>query len=96
MRKITGSVFIFASLWISSATAIEMPAARLYRALTDLCIDHHLRDKDMNDAQLDTGWPLSVHCDCLARFLFPYMDDEAVRQLEISRMSIGLWTYTFI
>ena len=82
MRKITGAVFTLAFLWTPSATAVELPAARLYRALTDLCIDHYLRDKDLNDAQLNTGRPLTGHCDCLARFLFPYMDAEAIRQLE--------------
>jgi len=75
-------VIAFLLLWSTSATAIETPAARLYRALTDVCLDHYLRDNDLNAAQLNTGRPLIVHCDCMARFLFPGMDDEAIRQFE--------------
>jgi hypothetical protein len=69
-------------LWSTPAAAMETPAARLYRALTDVCLDHYLKDNDSNTAQQNTGRPLIVHCDCMARFLFPGMDDEAIRQLE--------------
>ena len=82
MVKISGAV-AFGLLWGASATAIETPAARLYRTLTDVCVDHYLRNDDLNAAQLNTGRPLIVHCDCMARFFFPDMDDEAIRQLEI-------------
>jgi hypothetical protein len=75
-------VVTVALLWSASATAIDTPAARLYRALTDVCLDRYLRNDDLNTAQLNTGRPLIVHCDCMARFLFPGMDDEAIRQLE--------------
>src|SRR6476659_2001162 len=69
-------------LWSTSATAIETPAARLYRSVTDVCLDRYLSNNDLNTAQLLTGRPLIVQCDCIARFLFPYMDDEAARQFE--------------
>jgi hypothetical protein len=69
-------------VWSASATATETPAARLYRALTDVCLDHYLRDKELNAAQSITGRPLIVHCDCMARFFFSSMDTEAIRQLE--------------
>jgi hypothetical protein len=82
MVKISGTAFAFMLVWNTSATAVETSAAGLYRALTDLCLDRYLRDKDLNDAQLNTGRPLIVHCDCMARFLFSYMDAEAIRQLE--------------
>jgi hypothetical protein len=82
MAKISGTAFAFVLVWSTSATAVETPAAGLYRALTDLCLDRYLRDKDLNDAQLNTGRPLIVQCDCMARFLFSYMDAEAIRQLE--------------
>jgi hypothetical protein len=82
MIKISGATFVFVLVWSTSATAIETPAAGLYRALTDVCLDRYLRDKDLNDAQLNTGRPLIVHCDCMARFLFPYTDADAIRQLE--------------
>jgi hypothetical protein len=82
MVKISGAAFAFVLVWSTSATAVETPAAGLYRALTDLCLDRYLRDKDLNDAQLSTGRPLIVHCDCMARFLFSYMDAEGIRQLE--------------
>jgi hypothetical protein len=82
MVKISGAAFASVLVWSTSATAVETPAAGLYRALTDLCLDRYLRDKDLNDAQLNTGRPLIVHCDCMARFLFSYMDAEAIRQLE--------------
>jgi hypothetical protein len=72
----------FGLLWSTSAVAIETPAARLYRALTDVCVDHYLRDNDLNAAQLNTARPLIVHCDCMARFFFPDVDDEGIRQLE--------------
>ena len=68
MVKISGDAFAFVLVWSTSATAVETPAAALYRALTDLCLDHYLRDKDLNDAQLNTGRPLIAHCDCMARF----------------------------
>jgi len=73
------------ALWLvlsASASAVETPAANLYRALTDLCIDRYLTDKDLNEAQINSGRPLIAHCDCMARFLFPYLDAEAIRQLE--------------
>jgi hypothetical protein len=76
------SVLAFVLLWSTSATAIDTPAARLYRALTDVCLERYLRNNDLNTAQLNTGRPLIVHCDCMARFLFPDMDDEAIRQFE--------------
>jgi hypothetical protein len=82
MVKISGTAFAFVLVWNISATAVETPAAGLYRALTDLCLDRYLRDNDLNDAQLSTGRPLIVHCDCIARFLFSDMDAEAIRQLE--------------
>jgi hypothetical protein len=82
MRTTCAAVFAFVLVWATSATAVETPAASLYRTLTDLCIDRYLGDKDLNEAQLNTSRPLIVHCDCLARFLFPYMDVEAMRQLE--------------
>jgi hypothetical protein len=82
MLKISGAASAFVLVWSASATAIETPAAALYRALTDVCLDRYLRDKDLNEAQLNTGRPLIVHCDCVARFLFSYMDAEATRQLE--------------
>ena len=80
--KILGAAFSFVLLWSASATAIETPAARHYRALTDLCLDRYLTNNDLNAAQLNTGRPLIVHCDCMARFLFSFMDVEAIRQLE--------------
>ena len=82
MVKISGTAFAFVLVWSTSATAVETPAAGLYRALTDLCLDRYLRDKDLNAAQSNTGRPLIVHCDCMARFLFSFMDAEAIRQLE--------------
>ena len=81
MVKISSAV-AFALLWSASATAIETPAARIYRALTDVCLDHYLKNNDLNTAQLNTGRPLIVHCDCMARFFFSSMDTEAIRQLE--------------
>jgi len=82
MLKTCGAAFTFVLVWSTSATATETPAARLYRALTDVCLDHYLRDKELNAAQLITGRPLIVHCDCMARFFFSSMDTEAIRQLE--------------
>ena len=82
MVKTSGAAFAFMLVWSTSATAIETPAASLYRALTDLCLDRYLGDKDLNAAQLNTGRPLIVHCDCMARFLFSSMDAEAICQLE--------------
>jgi hypothetical protein len=82
MIKTSRAAFAFVLAWSTSATAIETPSARVYRAVTDLCLDHYLRDKVVNADQLNTGQPLIVHCDCMARFLFPYMDAEAARQLE--------------
>ena len=82
MIKTSGAAFALALMWCTSATAIETPAARLYRAVTDVCLDHYLKDKDLNADQLDTGRPLILHCDCMARFLFHYMDAEATCQLE--------------
>ena len=81
MVKISSAV-AFVLLCATSATAIETPAARLYRALTDVCLDHYLNNNDLNIAQLNTGRPLIVHCDCMARFLFPGIDDEAILQFE--------------
>jgi len=84
MAKLVLAAF---ALWLvsaTSATAAETPAAYLYRAVTDVCIDRYLSDKDLNAAQLSSGRSLIVHCDCMARFLFPYMDTEASRQLETS------------
>jgi hypothetical protein len=82
MAKASAAAFAVALVWSTSATAIETPAASLYRALTDLCLDRYLSDKDLNAAQSNTGRTLIVHCDCMARFLFPSMDAEAIRQLE--------------
>jgi hypothetical protein len=82
MEKPFGAAFALALVWSASATATETPAARLYRALTDVCLDHYLRDKELNAAQSITGRPLIVHCDCMARFFFSSMDTEAIRQLE--------------
>jgi len=82
MLKTSGAAFVVVLAWSTSATAIETPEARLYRALTDVCLDHYLRDKELNDAQSITGRPLIVHCDCMARFFFSSMDTEAIRQLE--------------
>jgi hypothetical protein len=82
MMKRSGAAFAFVLIWSTSATAIETPTARLYRTVTDLCLDHYLRDKVANTDQLNTGQSLIVHCDCMARFLFSFMDDEAIRQLE--------------
>jgi hypothetical protein len=80
--KLSGASFALVLLTNLSATAIETPAARLYRAITDVCLDRYLSNNDLNTAQLNTGRPLIVQCDCIARFLFPYMDDEAARQFE--------------
>jgi hypothetical protein len=82
MLKTSGAAFAFGLVWSTSATAIETPAARLYRALTDVCLDHYLKNKELNTAQLITERPLIVHCDCMARFFFFSMDTEAIRQLE--------------
>jgi hypothetical protein len=82
MIKIPAVAFAVVLLWNTPATAIETPAARLYRAIMDVCLDRYLSDNDLNSAQLETGRPLIVQCDCVARFLFPYMDDEATRQFE--------------
>jgi hypothetical protein len=79
---ISSAALAFVLVWYTPATAIETPTARLYRAVTDLCLDHYLRDKVVNADQLNTGQSLIVHCDCMARFLFSYMDADAVRQLE--------------
>jgi hypothetical protein len=57
MPKISGALFAFVLVWSTSATAIETPAARLYRTLTDLCLDHYLSDNETNAAQLVTGRP---------------------------------------
>ena len=80
MVKLSCATFAFVLVWSTSATAIETPAAGLYRVLTDLCLDRYLRDRDLNDAQLNTGRPLIVHCDCMARFLVSYMDADAIRR----------------
>ena len=83
----TKPVLAALALWLmsgASATVAETPAAHLYRAVTDVCIDRYLSDKDLNAAQLSSGRSLIVQCDCMARFLFPYMDTEASRQLETS------------
>jgi hypothetical protein len=82
--KLTHCAMLFAAALPRRAAvaAVETPAAGLYRVLTDLCPDRYLRDKDLNDAQLNTGRPLIAHCDCMARFLFSYMDAEATRQRE--------------
>src|SRR6186997_1296664 len=80
--KISGVVFAFVLAWSTSATAIDTPAARLYRATMDICLEHYLSDKDLNADQLNTGRALILHCDCMARFLFSYMDAEAIFQLE--------------
>ena len=82
MVKISGATLAFVLAWSTSTTAIETPAAGLYRALTDVCLDRYLTDKELNDAQKITGRPLIVHCDCMARFLFFFMDTEAIRQLQ--------------
>jgi hypothetical protein len=82
LSAISGAALAFVLVWSTSATAIETPTARLYRAVTDLCLEHYLRDKVVNADQLNTGQSLIVHCDCMARFLFPHMDADAVRQLE--------------
>ena len=82
MPNICKASCAFALVWSTSATAIETPAARLYRTLTDVCLDHYLSDNETNTAQLITGRPLIVHCDCMARFFFFSMDTEAIRQLE--------------
>ena len=80
--KMSAAAFCLVLLWHMSATAIEMPAARLYRAIIDVCLDRYLTNNDLNTAQENTGLPLIVQCDCIARFLFSYMDDEATRQFE--------------
>ena len=82
MVKISGAAFAFVLVWSTSANAVETPAAGLYRALTDICLDRYLKDKVLNEAQINTGRPLIVHCDCMARSLFSQMDAEAIRQLE--------------
>jgi hypothetical protein len=82
MAKVSRAAFAFVLAWSTSALSVETPAARVYRALTDVCLDRHLKDSDLNAAQLNTGRPLIVHCDCMARFLFSYMDAEAIRELE--------------
>src|SRR5262245_2454600 len=82
MLKTSGAAFAFALAWSTSANATDTPSARLYRALTDVCLDRYLADKELNAAQLITGRPLIVQCDCMARFFFSSMDTEAVRQLE--------------
>jgi len=82
MTKMSAVAFAAVLLWSTSATAIETPAARLYRTIMDVCLDRYLSNDDLNRAQLNTGRPLIVQCDCVARFLFPYMDDEATRQFE--------------
>jgi hypothetical protein len=82
MLKTFGAAFAFGLVWSTSATSIETPEARLYRALTDVCLDHYLKNKELNTAQLITERPLIVHCDCMARFFFFSMDTEAIRQLE--------------
>jgi hypothetical protein len=82
MTRTSGVAFALVLACSTSATAIETPTARLYRAVTDLCLEHYLSDKVVNADQLNTGQSLIVHCDCMARFVFPYMDAEAARQLE--------------
>ena len=58
--KLTHCAMLFAAAFAaqSAVAAVETPAAGLYRVLTDLCLDRYLRDKDLNDAQLNTGRPL--------------------------------------
>ena len=51
MVKISGAAFAFVFVWSTSTTAIETPAAGLYRALADVCLDRYLKDQDLNDAQ---------------------------------------------
>src|SRR3954471_18460165 len=68
--------------WNTFAAATDTPSANLYRTLTDVCLDRYLSDNDLNAAQLNTGRPLIVQCDCIARFLFPSMNAEAIRQFE--------------
>jgi len=82
MAQLSAAAFALVLLWCTSATAIDLPAARLYRALMDVCVNRYLSDTDLNAAQINTGRPLIVQCDCIARFLFPYMDEEAIRQFE--------------
>jgi hypothetical protein len=77
MMKFSVSALAFVLLGNLSASAIDTPAVRVYRAITDLCLDRYLSNNDLNTAQLNTGRPLIVQCDCIARFLFSYMDDEA-------------------
>ena len=82
MIKISGAAFAAVLVWSISATAMETPAARLYRAVTDVCLEQYLKDKEINADQLNTGRPLILHCDCIARVLFLFMDAEAIQQLE--------------
>jgi len=81
-RKSASAALFLVFAWSLPATAIDTPKASLYHALIDVCLDRYLSDQDLNTAQSNTGRPLIVHCDCIARFLFSYMDDEAIRQLE--------------
>jgi hypothetical protein len=58
MPSASGVAFAVVLLWSTSATAIETPAARLYRSIADVCLDRYLSNNDLNRAQLHTGRPL--------------------------------------
>ena len=81
-ERFSGVALVVVLMWSTSAVAIDTPAARVYRVLTDVCVDRYLTDNDLNAAQLNTGRPLIVQCDCIARFLFPFVDDNALREFE--------------
>jgi hypothetical protein len=100
MTNISVAAFAFLLLGSLPATAIETPAAQVYRAIIaiiDECLERYLSNKDLNAAQLETGRPLIVQCDCIARFLFSFMDDEArIREKVASNWNIALLRCTSV
>jgi len=54
MTKFLLAAVFFVRAWGTSATATDTPTARLYRDLTDVCLDCYLSDQDLNTAQSNT------------------------------------------
>jgi hypothetical protein len=67
---------VWVCLLPSVAPTAELPFARAYHQVSDICINEVLLNPDVNAALLKMSRPLVSFCDCVARMAMRHFSDQ--------------------
>jgi hypothetical protein len=79
-----------------SAVADDLPFARVYHLVADICINEMLANKDALSHLMMAGRSVVVHCDCVAQTAGGHFAQEeyaSVRHGEIPASARAMWLH---